>query len=152
VALAVVCTALCRDHWSLCQLVHTVIAARFALNIILHNVELLVHKGFFDERDQSGLQDYVLTRMLELEKTVNHSNVLAITRWAQRKLCHCGRPSQARVGDPALMQRREANPGSDGVTTAVRIMLSKVRVAQVGPDPTAEPPTQFTPVQPAHGT
>jgi hypothetical protein len=42
-----------KEHWSMMQLVHTVIASRATLHILQHKVEMLVHKGFFDNRDRS---------------------------------------------------------------------------------------------------
>lgn len=81
-----------RKHWALCILVHTIIAARYILHAMLENVDQLVHKGFFDNRDRDGIADHIVMKLLELEQAIDHHWSSAFKRWLRRKLCHKANP------------------------------------------------------------
>ena len=95
------------EHMSMMKLVHTVIASRAALHVILNKVEMLVHKGprlqrraappraercvaagFFDDRDHTSLEHVIGERMLQLEKTFDHSPVRLAYREMVRHIFH----------------------------------------------------------------
>jgi hypothetical protein len=92
------------------KLVHTVIASRAALHVILNKVEMLFHKGewcpplrgalrllplnarvvpgFFDDRDRTSLEHVIGERMLQLEKAFDHGPVRLAYRETVRKIFH----------------------------------------------------------------
>ena len=58
----------------------TIITSRVALHILSSKIDVLVQKGFFDERDKESLEYVVTSRMVELQSTMTHSVLDAVWR------------------------------------------------------------------------
>ena len=90
------------EHFSLMQLVHTVIAGRAALSLVHAKINGMMHKGFFELADQEALQDNLENRMLELEDCFKHSALESIGRSLRSRMCH-KHPSPPPKEDPAFL-------------------------------------------------
>lgn len=76
------------EHKHMMRLIHTVIASRATLHIILNKISMLAHKGFFDENDKESLNHVIEERLLQLEKAFSHGILELTYLELKRKCCH----------------------------------------------------------------
>eukprot|EP01043_Picozoa_sp_COSAG02_P048893 COSAG02_NODE_4856_length_4899_cov_2.376667_2_plen_290_part_00 len=104
-----------KEHWSMMQLVHTVIASRVTLHAIQNKISNLVLKGFFDENDREALDHVIDERLLQMEKSFSHGIVELAYHEAKRTCCHRKPPVSDEIDHSHQTHVSSANPRRQGL-------------------------------------